>query len=70
MTNSLQQNSGRTVLLVGIKGDELFGIARNYWSERRPRHRGHDDQNRFQDYRTLCSTNGQNLRGVRRFPNA
>ena len=43
-----------TFYLVGIKGDELFGIARNYWSERRPRLRGHDDQNRFQDYRTLC----------------
>jgi len=40
--------------LFGIKGDELLGIARNYWSERRPRLRGHDDQNRFQDYRTLC----------------
>ena len=40
--------------LLGIKGDEILGIARNYWSECRPRLRGHDDQNRFQDYRTLC----------------
>ena len=40
--------------LVQIKGEELLGIARNYWSKRRPHLRGHDDQNRFQDYRTLC----------------
>jgi len=42
------------IYLYGIKGDDLLGIVRNYWSERRPRLRGHDDQNRFQDYRTLC----------------
>ena len=40
--------------LYGIKGDELLGIVRSFWSERKPRLRGHDDQNRFQDYRTLC----------------
>ena len=40
--------------LIGIKRDELLGIARNDWSEWRSRLRGRDDQNRFQDYRTLC----------------
>ena len=44
----------RIAYRIKIKGEELLGITRNYWSERRPRLRGHDDQNRFQDYRTLC----------------
>src|SRR5262249_51524590 len=42
------------IYLYGIKSDELLGVVRRFWSRRRSRLRGRDDQNRYQDYRTIC----------------